>query len=99
MLTLYQAILFYFQIIIKISGFSGNFCSVLHRISIEGEGGKPWVSDFSDPNYIAGRKAMTTGINVPSNDQTIGFSEENMIVIVHIEINELRFESMNPIYV
>lgn len=27
-----------------------------------GHGGKPWVSDFNDPNYIAGRKAMKTGI-------------------------------------
>lgn len=26
-----------------------------------GHGGKPWVSDFNDPNYIAGRKAMKTG--------------------------------------
>lgn len=34
------------------------------KISIEGEGGKPWVSDFSDPNYIAGRKAMTTVFGV-----------------------------------
>lgn len=50
---------------------------------MEGEGGKPWVSDFNDSNYIAGRNAMTTGINIPSNDQTIGFNEENFIVIVH----------------
>lgn len=26
-----------------------------------GHGGKPWVSDFNDPNYVAGRKAMKTG--------------------------------------
>ncbi|KAK3103881.1 hypothetical protein FSP39_022629, partial [Pinctada imbricata] len=25
-----------------------------------GHGGKPWVSDFNDPNYVAGRKAMKT---------------------------------------
>lgn len=31
------------------------------RVSM-GHGGKPWVSDFNDPNYIAGRKAMKTGI-------------------------------------
>nr|XP_022301158.1 cytosolic non-specific dipeptidase-like isoform X1 [Crassostrea virginica] len=34
------------------------------RISTEGEGGKPWVSDFNDPNYIAGRKAMKTVFGV-----------------------------------
>ncbi|XP_052699358.1 cytosolic non-specific dipeptidase-like isoform X1 [Crassostrea angulata] len=34
------------------------------RISIEGEGGKPWVSDFNDSNYIAGRNAMTTVFGV-----------------------------------
>lgn len=66
--------------------FLPSYCFVLHRISIEGEGGKPWVSDFNDSNYIAGRKAMTTGINTPSNDQTIGFDKENMIVIVHVKI-------------
>ena len=27
-----------------------------------GHGGKPWVSDFNDPNYIAVKKAMKTGI-------------------------------------
>lgn len=26
-----------------------------------GHGGKLWVSDFNDPNYITGRKAMKTG--------------------------------------
>lgn len=62
------------------------YFSVLYRISIEGEGGKPWVSDFNDPNYIAGRKAMTTGINILSNDQTIGFNEENMITTVQTKI-------------
>lgn len=81
-----QAILFYFKSFLKYldSGyFLPSYCSVLRRISIEGEGGKPWVSDFNDSNYIAGRNAMTTGINIPSNDQTIGFNEENFIVIVH----------------
>ncbi|XP_062609502.1 cytosolic non-specific dipeptidase-like [Saccostrea cucullata] len=29
-----------------------------------GHGGKPWVSDFNDPNYIAGRKAMKTVFGV-----------------------------------
>ena len=27
-----------------------------------GHGGKPWVSDFNDPNYVAGRNAVKTGI-------------------------------------
>ena len=40
---------------------------VLHFVSYffsasMGHGAKPWVSDFNDPNYIAGRKAMKTGI-------------------------------------
>lgn len=26
-----------------------------------GHGGKPWVSNINDPNYVAGRKAMKTG--------------------------------------
>lgn len=26
-----------------------------------GHGGKPWVSNFNDPNYLAGRNAMKTG--------------------------------------
>ena len=26
-----------------------------------GHGGKPWVSDFNHPHFIAGRKAMKTG--------------------------------------
>ena len=26
-----------------------------------GHGGKPWVSDFNDPNYVAGRNAVKTG--------------------------------------
>ncbi|KAG8429943.1 hypothetical protein GDO86_018789 [Hymenochirus boettgeri] len=29
-----------------------------------GHGGKPWVSDFNHPHYIAGRKAMKTVFNV-----------------------------------
>uniref|UniRef100_H2ZQD6 Peptidase M20 dimerisation domain-containing protein n=1 Tax=Ciona savignyi TaxID=51511 RepID=H2ZQD6_CIOSA len=29
-----------------------------------GHGGKPWVSDFNDPNYIAGRKAIKTVFGV-----------------------------------
>ena len=32
------------------------------RVSM-GHGGKPWVSDFNDPNYIAGRNAMKTGMH------------------------------------
>jgi len=26
-----------------------------------GHGGKPWVSDFNHPHYMAGRRAMKTG--------------------------------------
>ena len=26
-----------------------------------GHGGKPWVSNFNDPNYVAGRNAVKTG--------------------------------------
>ena len=26
-----------------------------------GHGGKPWVSDFNHPNYIAGRNAVKQG--------------------------------------
>ena len=26
-----------------------------------GHGGKPWVSDVNDPNYVAGRKAVKRG--------------------------------------
>ena len=26
-----------------------------------GHGGKPWVSDFNHPHYMAGRKALKTG--------------------------------------
>lgn len=26
-----------------------------------GHGGKPWVSDFNHPHYMAGRKALHTG--------------------------------------
>ena len=45
------------------------------RISTEGDGGKPWVSDFNDPNYIAGRKAMKTGRNYDTKGcLTAGFS-------------------------
>ncbi|XP_031759161.1 cytosolic non-specific dipeptidase isoform X1 [Xenopus tropicalis] len=29
-----------------------------------GHGGKPWVSDFNHPHYVAGRKAMKTVFNV-----------------------------------
>lgn len=29
---------------------------------IMGHGGKPWVSDFNHPHYLAGRKAMKTGM-------------------------------------
>ncbi|XP_068003668.1 cytosolic non-specific dipeptidase [Melanerpes formicivorus] len=29
-----------------------------------GHGGKPWVSDFNDPHYLAGRKAMKTVFGV-----------------------------------
>ena len=28
-----------------------------------GHGGKPWVSDFNDPNYVAGRNAVKRGIS------------------------------------
>ena len=31
-----------------------------------GHGGKPWVSDFNDPNYVAGRNAVKTGISLLS---------------------------------
>ena len=30
---------------------------------MEGEGGKPWVSDFDHPNFLAGRNAVKTGIH------------------------------------
>lgn len=26
-----------------------------------GHGGKPWVSDFNHPHYMAGRRALKTG--------------------------------------
>ena len=29
-----------------------------------GHGGKPWVSNINDPNYVAGRKAMKTVFGV-----------------------------------
>jgi len=33
-----------------------------NKLKIEmGHGGKPWVSDFDHPHYIAGRKAMKRG--------------------------------------
>lgn len=30
-----------------------------------GHGGKPWVSDFNHPHYMAGRKALKTGSRPP----------------------------------
>ena len=34
-----------------------------NKISVEmGHGGKPWVSDFNHPHYMAGRKAVKTGV-------------------------------------
>ncbi|XP_061178072.1 cytosolic non-specific dipeptidase-like [Saccostrea echinata] len=35
-----------------------------NKIKINCIGAKPWVSDFNDPNYIAGRKAMKTVFGV-----------------------------------
>ena len=32
----------------------------IYRLTM-GHGGKPWVSDFNDPNYLAGRAAMKRG--------------------------------------
>ena len=26
-----------------------------------GHGGKPWVADYNDPNFVAGRNAIKTG--------------------------------------
>lgn len=59
------------------------YCFVFRRILIEGEGGKFWVSDFNDFNYIVGRNVMIIGINIFFNDRIIGFNEENFIVIVY----------------
>jgi hypothetical protein len=36
------------------------FLLLFYRVSM-GHGGKPWVSNINDPNYVAGRKAMKTG--------------------------------------
>ena len=33
----------------------------IYRLTM-GHGGKPWVSDFNDPNYLAGRAAMKRGM-------------------------------------
>lgn len=30
-----------------------------------GHGGKPWVSDFNHPHYMAGRRALKTGWTLP----------------------------------
>ncbi|VDI68686.1 cytosolic nonspecific dipeptidase [Mytilus galloprovincialis] len=36
-----------------------------NKVSLSmGHGGKPWVSDFNDPNYVAGRNAMKTVFGV-----------------------------------
>ena len=32
----------------------------IYRLTM-GHGGKPWVSNFNDPNYLAGRAAMKRG--------------------------------------
>ena len=53
-----------------------------------GHGGKPWVSDFNDPNYIAGRKAMKTGI-VDKHTCMISIDAVRLIVVHVMQFSKI----------
>ena len=59
---------------------------------MEGDGGKPWVSGFDHPNFLAGRKAVKTGTN--SNHHKWNFTIRfDTISVYALYIHFMRFLS------
>ena len=56
-----------------------------------GHGAKAWVSDFNHPHYMAGRKAMKTGI--PSTNRELFQYDYNWEPLVMNNISYLAYTS------